>query len=258
MIKTITLIGAGNLATKLAMELQKDGYKINQVYSRTEESAKVLAIKLNTDYTISPREISQNSDAYFIALKDSVIHNVLTQCTFNNKLIIHCSGSLPLNVLKDYSENFGVLYPLQTFSKNREVDFSNIPVFVESNSLENENLILKIAEHISEKVTVLSSEKRKSLHLAAVLSCNFVNHFYALAADYLGDKGISFEVLRPLISETAQKVQEMEPKLAQTGPAVRFDENIINDHLNELSGYPALKELYNSISRSIFELHKNK
>ncbi|NQU54417.1 MAG: DUF2520 domain-containing protein [Bacteroidetes bacterium] len=248
-------IGAGNLATHLSKALYKNGYAISQVYSRTKLSAETLAANLNTEYTILLKEI-KNADIYFIALKDSVIDEVLSQIDFRNKLIIHCSGSLPLSVLSKYSTNYGVLYPLQTFSKNRKVDFNTIPIFIESNSKENEYSINKIASEISNNVSILNSEKRKLLHISAVFTCNFVNHLYAISSEILKSKNIPFDVLKPLILETAQKVQEIEPQDAQTGPAVRFDENIISSHLKELEGNKNYVELYNSISKSIFEHHK--
>jgi predicted short-subunit dehydrogenase-like oxidoreductase (DUF2520 family) len=255
---TICIIGAGNLATHLSTELKKSGHEVLQVYSRTEDSAKKLATRLDAEFTISTEDVTKAADIYFIALKDSVIDEVLSKINFQNKLVVHCSGSLPLSVLNTYSENIGVFYPLQTFSKNRNVDFSDIPVFIESNSEKNETVLQEIASNISANVSVLNSEKRKSLHIAAVFACNFVNHFYALAGNFLATKDIPFQVLRPLIQETAQKAMEMNPTEAQTGPAVRYDENIINDHLNELKEFNGLGELYNSISKSIFELHQKK
>jgi predicted short-subunit dehydrogenase-like oxidoreductase (DUF2520 family) len=191
-----------------------------------------------------------------VALKDSAVDEVLSQINFNNKLVVHCSGSLPLSALERYSENFGVLYPLQTFSKDRDVEFKDIPVFIESNSVKNEQLLVQIAREISNSVSVLNSEKRIKLHISAVFACNFVNHFYTIAADILKSKDIQFDVLKPLILETAKKVQEMDPKLAQTGPAVRFDENIINSHLNELNDFGDYRQLYMSVSKSIFEHYK--
>lgn len=251
-------IGAGNLATHLAMALHSKVGEVVQVYSRSLSSAEALAQQIDADSTNSTSEIVTDANIYFVALKDAVLHEVLRKIDFQNKLLVHCSGSLPLSVLDAYSENTGVLYPLQTFSKSREVDFSKIPVFIEANNKDNRNTLTLIAEKISGKVTVLDSAKRKSLHIAAVFACNFVNHFYTLAANYLADQEIPYEVLHPLIEETANKAIEMHPKQAQTGPAIRFDENIINDHLESLTDYAELKELYNSISRSIFELHQTK
>jgi predicted short-subunit dehydrogenase-like oxidoreductase (DUF2520 family) len=258
MIHKICFIGAGNLATHLSQEIQKKGYKIVQVYSRTKTSAERLAIKLGSAFTVSLEEITNDADIFFIALRDSAVQEVLQQIDVKNKLLVHCSGSLPLSALYGYSNNIGVLYPLQTFSKDREIVINSIPVFVEANSKENEKLLLKLAGKISKSVSVLHSDKRKSLHISAVFACNFVNHLYTIASDLLQTKNIPFEVLRPLILETALKVQEMDPTEAQTGPAIRFDNNIITSHLQELRGLNNYEELYSSISKSIFNYHKNR
>lgn len=254
----ICFIGAGNLATHLSYELQKQGHRIVQVYSRTNGSAKALANLVKAKYTTSPKEITNEASLYFVALKDSVVPQVLNQIDFKNKPVIHCSGSLPLSILETYSANIGVLYPLQTFSKSRKINFRKIPVFIEANTEELSNVLLDIGHSISGQVTILNSEKRKSLHISAVFACNFVNHMYSLAGNFLESKDIPFEVLKPLIEETANKIQELRPKEAQTGPAVRFDENIINNHLAQLNDFPMQKELYNSISKSIFEFHQEK
>jgi predicted short-subunit dehydrogenase-like oxidoreductase (DUF2520 family) len=252
----ICFIGAGNLATQLSKSFHENGFSISQIYSKTAKSASLLADSLNTKYTIDIGSIDINADLYFVALKDSAVDEVLSQIKFNNKLVVHCSGSLPLSVLEKYSENIGVFYPLQTFSKNRNIDFRSIPIFIESNSIKNEKRLSEIAHEISNSVSVLNSEKRKLVHISAVFACNFVNHFYTISAEILKTKDISFEILKPLILETAQKVQELEPENAQTGPAIRFDENIISSHLKELKGINNYAELYNSISKSIFEYHK--
>lgn len=246
-------IGAGNLAVQLSKALLDKGFGVSQVYSRTENSAKLLAGELSANYTTSLNEIDKSADVYFIAIKDSAVEEVLPQINFQNKLIVHCSGSLPISALSKYSENTGVFYPLQTFSKSRRVDFSEIPVFIEANSPENEKLLVEIAGQISNSVSVTDSEKRKTLHISAVFACNFVNYFYTVAADILKSKEIPFSVIKPLILETARKVQEMEPEKAQTGPAIRFDENIINEHVKELKTFPEYQQLYMSISKSIFD-----
>lgn len=250
-------IGAGNLAVHLSKAFQNKGFRISQVYSRTEEPAKFLADQLSADHTTSVTKIDKTADIYFVAIKDSAIDEVLSQINFNNKLLVHCSGSVPLSALEKYSENTGVFYPLQTFSKNRDIDFSEIPVFIEANSVKNEKLLIEIASKISKSVFITDSDKRKALHVSAVFACNFVNHFYMIASEILKSKDISFDILKPLILETAKKVQEMKPETAQTGPAVRFDENIINEHLNELKTFPEFQQLYMSISKSIFD-HYNK
>ena len=253
---TFVFIGAGNLATQLAINLNNNGHTVLQVFSRTEKSAKTLAEKVNAAYTTFPEEICSEADIYVVALKDSAFETILPFIHFGEKLVVHCSGSLPLSVLGKYATQFGVFYPLQTFSKNRPVNFQDIPVFVEANSKENETRIFRLAQTISGKVSVLDSDKRKYLHIAAVFACNFVNHFYAVSAEILKSKGISFDVLRPLILETSLKVQEMEPAKAQTGPAVRFDRNIILSHEQELENFPEYRELYRFISESIFKFHQ--
>jgi predicted short-subunit dehydrogenase-like oxidoreductase (DUF2520 family) len=257
MNRRFVFIGAGNLATRLSGVFKEKGFFIEQVYSRSEKSAKSLAEKLQTNYTTSVQNIFTGVDVYFVALKDSAFEKVLPQINFQNSLLVHCSGSMPLSCLKKYSENIGVLYPLQTFSKNREVDFAEIPIFIEANSPENEKKLVQIAEKISDRVTVLNSDKRLNLHVAAVYACNFVNHFYTIAAEVLKSKEIPFEVLNPLILETARKVQELEPALAQTGPAVRFDENVISKHLEALQAFPEFQKLYEMVSESIYKFHQN-
>lgn len=258
MKRKICFIGAGNLATHLSKALQNKGNDIIQVYSKTIASAKMLGEVLNTEYTNSIQEISTEADLYIVALKDSAFTEVLSQIGFQDKLLVHCSGSMPITVLENYSENIGVLYPLQTFSKSKELDFGNIPVFVEANSESNSELLVQLGQTISKSVRELSSEKRKALHVAAVLACNFVNHMYTLAEEYLDSEQIPFDVLLPLIDETARKVHSLKPKEAQTGPAVRFDKNIIDDHLHALDNFPETKELYESISKSIFKHHNEK
>jgi predicted short-subunit dehydrogenase-like oxidoreductase (DUF2520 family) len=249
-------LGAGNLATRLSVEFKEKGFIIEQVYSRTDSSAKTLALQVNANFTADPGQIVKGADVYFVALKDSVIHEVLPLIDFNNSLVVHCSGSLPLSELERYSVNTGVFYPLQTFSKDRDVNFDHIPVFIESKSEANLAFLQKLAGKISESVMVLDSEKRVHLHIAAVFACNFVNRMYTIASDILKAQDIDFSVLHPLILETAMKVQEMEPRNAQTGPAVRYDKQIIDVHIEKLQEFVDLKELYELISKNIYLHHK--
>ena len=155
-----------------------------------------------------------------------------------------------MEVFKPYAKRYGVFYPLQTFSKQRIVDFSRIPIFIEACDGENLSILENLGLSISSDVRVLSSEKRRNIHLAAVFACNFTNHIYALAANILEDADIPFDVLLPLIDETVSKVHHIPPREAQTGPAVRYDENVINKHLNMLSD-PMMNEIYRLLSQSI-------
>lgn len=249
-------IGAGNLATQLAKALQLEGNFITQVYSRTEKSAKELGEILSVEYVTSVDSINRSADVYFVALKDSAVEEVLSQMDFEDKLVVHCSGSLPLSILDNHSKNTGVFYPLQTFSKTRNVDFRTVPIFIEANTPENETILTNLAAQVSGSVQLLNSESRKALHLSAVFACNFVNHLYNISSEILKSKDIPFEVLRPLILETAQKVQDMTPEAAQTGPAIRFDQNIISAHLKELEQNSDYHQLYSLLSKGIFEHHK--
>jgi predicted short-subunit dehydrogenase-like oxidoreductase (DUF2520 family) len=258
MSRRFVFIGAGNLATRLSTVLKEKGFSVVQVYSRSEKSAKSLAETLRTNYTTSARHIFTGADVYFVAVSDVAFEEVLPRMNVKNSLLVHCSGSMPLSSLEKYSGNIGVLYPLQTFSKAREVDFSEIPVFLEANSPENEKKLIEIAEKISGRVAVMNSQKRLNLHIAAVFACNFVNHFYTIAAQVLKSKEIPFDVLNPLIMETARKVDKMDPVEAQTGPAVRFDENVIAKHLEVLQPFPEFQSLYRLVSESIFKFHQNR
>lgn len=250
---SVVFIGAGNLATNLAKALYYKGFRIVQVYSRTEESARTLAQAVEAAYTTDLASVAADAQLYIVALKDAAFVRMLPEIVAGreNALWVHTAGSIPMNVWAGRVERYGVFYPMQTFSRQRMADFRQIPVFVESNSAEDARFLKDIASALSGEVYEATSEQRKSLHLAAVFACNFTNHMYTLAAGLLEKYGLPFEVMLPLIDETARKVHELEPRLAQTGPAVRYDENVIGEHLQMLAGEPQMQELYKLISESI-------
>ncbi len=252
----IVFIGSGNLATRLSLEMQQKGMEIIQVYSHTENHAERLAKQLACSWTAIPNEIRSDADLYIFSLKDTALEEVISQIKPNNGLWVHTAGSMPMDVFKGYAVHYGVMYPLQTFSRKRLVNFQVIPFFVEANTSENESRLIQIATKLSGDVRLLSSEKRKSLHLAAVFACNFTNHIYTLAAKVLQKQDIPMEVLLPLIDETAAKVHVMSPKQAQTGPAVRYDKNVIQKHLSMLEDSD-LKNIYQLISQSIHKEHNH-
>jgi predicted short-subunit dehydrogenase-like oxidoreductase (DUF2520 family) len=255
MIEKVTLIGAGNLSTQLGKAFNSAGVKVVQVYSRTEESAKELAILLGCPFTSSLNNL-MDTDLFVIAVKDGAIGAVLRQIHAKQSIVVHTAGSVPMEILKNFANNFGVFYPLQTFSKKRDVDFSDIPVCLEANSQEVFNELALLAGKLSETVRAVTSEERKVLHLAAVFTCNFVNHFYHIGASLIEEKGLDFDLLKPLIMETAQKVMDMQPIHAQTGPAVRFDEAILKNHLDMLSSKPKISKIYSFVSESIHHSKK--
>ncbi len=249
----IVFIGAGNLATNLAKALYRKGFIIKQVYSRTQESARALADVVEAPYTTHLQEVVTDAKLYIVSLKDSAFTELLPLIAANKNgaLLVHTAGSLPMSVFQGHAERYGVFYPMQTFSKLREVDFREIPFFIEASREEDTVLLKGIASTLSQKVYDANSEQRKSLHLAAVFTCNFTNHMYALAAELLKRYNLPFDVMLPLIDETARKVHELDPHVAQTGPAIRYDVNVINSHLEMLAFDPEMQRLYEQISQSI-------
>lgn len=254
----ITMIGAGNVATHLALNLQKKGFVIMQVFSRTEESAKVLAIKTGASYTTRLNELSDESELFIISVSDNTLEEIINKISFGTSLAVHTSGSMPMNIFNEKTVNYGVLYPLQTFSKERTLDLSDVPFCIEANSSANLKVLKELCSKLSKSVVFMNSSKRLSLHLAAVMACNFSNHVYSLAEKFLAQNDLPFDLLHPLIRETTEKAVEFGPSIVQTGPAVRNDQNVIKKHLELLSFSPELTEIYELISRSIINSEANK
>ena len=251
----IVLIGAGNVATHLGVALQQAGWEVAQVYSRTEASASELANRLQVPFVTSIAEICTDADVYIVAVKDDALPVLIPELAKGrNGMFVHTAGSVPMKVWEGYALNYGVLYPMQTFSKQKPVDFSKVPFFLEGDGAETLAILRKLACSLSGKVYNATSEQRMALHMAAVFACNFTNHMYVLSAHLLEKNGLPFDAMLPLIDETARKVHELAPKAAQTGPAIRKDMDVMNKHLNMLVGEPGLKELYEKMSKSIQEL----
>jgi len=253
--KRIVLIGAGNVATHLGMGLQKAGWQVVQVYSRTEASASELASRLGVPFVTSLEAVCTDADVYLVMVKDAVLQELIPAVVKGREgaLFVHTAGSVSMSVWENHARRYGVLYPMQTFSKAREVDFALVSFFVEANG-ETELLRLKeMASSLSPKVYEATSAQRTYLHMAAVFACNFANHMYALSAHLLEKNGLPFDAMLPLIDETARKAHVLSPKDAQTGPAVRRDTNVMNKHLEMLAGEPKMKEIYKIISNSIQE-----
>jgi len=258
MIQKITLIGAGNLATCLGKSLKKNGFEILQVYSRTEESAKTLAEKLNTKYTYNTNDIDLSADLIIISIKDDAIGEMIEKIKCENFKIVHTSGSVSMQILKTHSSCYGVFYPIMTLSKNRDIDFSDIPLCLEANSNDFLSELKEMAGRISSQVFEIHSKERKILHMAAVFANNFVNHFYDISENILKENGLSFDLLKPLITETASKIMEISPHDAQTGPAKRLDKSIINRHLKLLENNPKREKIYRFVTDSIISSYKEK
>lgn len=256
--KTIVWIGAGNLATQMAPALQQRGATIKQVYSRTETSAMTLASRLQVPYCTHLQEVA-DADIYLFALKDNILEEVISQMPpHNDSIWLHTSGSMPMQIFAPYAQQYGVLYPLQTFSKNKKVDWREIPLFIEATDALTLQTLQQFSDLLQTQSYPLSSDQRKYIHLAAVFACNFSNHMWTIASKIIKQTDLPFEVLRPLIKETVEKIETLTPIEAQTGPAIRYDENVIDKHLALLSQHPQWADIYQSISQDIHQtnLHK--
>lgn len=249
----IVFIGAGRLATNLARALHAAGHDVVQVYSRTIESAAALAATVGGSPTTSTGAINGNADVYILSVTDAVMPVLVPAICKGReeKVFIHTAGSIPIDVFQGMALHYGVLYPMQSFSKERPVNFREVACFTEANDSYAAEVIHRLATDVSDNVTPLSSEARRHLHLAAVFACNFVNHCYAISADILSRHGIPFDVMLPLIDETARKVHDIAPADAQTGPAVRYDENVIRSQSQLLRDNPLIKDIYERMSMSI-------
>jgi predicted short-subunit dehydrogenase-like oxidoreductase (DUF2520 family) len=237
----IVLIGRGRLATNLEHVLLSAGHEVASINSRTLEALPLEA------------------DVFVVAVKDAALAEVIWAATKgrDNQLFVHTAGSMPMDLFAGLTTHYGVFYPMQTFSKERLVDFNDISVFLETNDAVSMERLKKLSATLTTHIYELDSEGRKHLHLAAVFACNFVNHCYALSAEVLAAKGLPFSVMLPLVDETAKKVHEIVPKDAQTGPAVRGDQNVMQMQADMLAGNPAVKQIYEALSNDIQRLTNN-
>ena len=251
--KRIACVGSGGVASSLLPALCGAGYCIVQVCSRRLESAQRLANVVGAAACSNLSELDRNADMYIIAVPDSEIENVLRSANFGSGLAAHTSGSTPMSVFEKYNvQRYGVLYPLQTFSRGRVVSFANVPLLVEGNSAHDTEELMRMARSLSENVQQASSEKRMMLHVAAVFACNFSNHLLAISAQLTRESELEFDLLKPLIRETFEKVLSAEnPAEVQTGPAVRGDVNTVQKHLAALEKYPLQQQIYRLISENI-------
>ncbi len=238
----ISVIGYGNLGFHLVKHLQNAGHKIVQIYSRK---------KTESGFIHDLSEVNSDADVYFLSVKDDVVKDVAKHISVKGKIIAHCSASVEKEVLSGCSENFGVFYPLQSFSKNTETSFKNIPILVEGVNEKTTSVLKEIAFSLSEKVIEVSAQQRLAVHVAAVFANNFSNHLFSVAEEILKKENISFDVLIPLIEETIRKVKTHSPAETQTGPAIRGDEQTIQKHLAYLSENKELQKLYSLLTERI-------
>lgn len=251
MIKVI-IIGSGNVAQHLIKVMQTStSVSLVQAFARKKES--LLHLLPENIITSNYKDIKE-ADVYIISVSDNAIAEVAENLPFQNRLVLHTSGTSDLSVLDDKNRK-GVFYPLQTFSKSKEIDFSTIPICLEAENETDLLLLEQLANTITQKSFRISSEQRKSLHVAAVFVCNFVNHMYNIGNQICKEHNVPFEVLQPLIIETAHKITSLKPEEAQTGPALRNDTKTINKHLEFLE-YSNYQELYKLLTQSIQNVKK--
>ena len=246
----VVCIGSGNVATHMAAAFKAKGHDLIQVWSRNPDHAADLAKSLGAAHSSDLGDIDRSADIYMIAVKDDAIASVAEALVDTDGLVVHTSGATSLETLSSL-KHYGVLYPLQTFSKAKALDFSEVPLCIEAMDTAVLQKLRAVAEELSRLVYNVDSEQRKVLHLAAVFACNFVNHLYDLGERVLSDHQLGFEMLRPLIMETALKVQEELPARVQTGPAIRGDKQTMVKHLEMLNSLPHLQDIYQTLSKSI-------
>ena len=250
---SIVLLGAGNVAIQLCKAFDNsEGFEVIQVYNRTNKSLENFPSILSKTTTLSK---IKTADIYIIAVSDDAIPSFSESLPFTNKLVVHTSGSVSMGALSDRNRK-GVFYPLQTFSKNSDIFFSEIPICIETSDESDISFLKTMGKCISNSVLEITSEKREKLHLSAVIVNNFVNYLYQVGNELLEEQSLPFDLLKPLILETANKIKNLTPIEAQTGPAKRNDKKTIEKHLHLLKDSPN-KEIYQNITNAILKKYNN-
>jgi predicted short-subunit dehydrogenase-like oxidoreductase (DUF2520 family) len=251
----VVMIGSGNVATVLASIINNSGHEIVQILSREQNNAKNLAALFNCSYGSFMRTPYIDADIYIIAISDTALWNMGQYAHLGKKLVAHTAGSVPMDVLKEISDNYGILYPLQSLSKNAD-HTPEIPFLIDGSSEFVKNELELFAKTLSPNVSFANDEERLRYHVAAVLVGNFTNHLYSLAEEFCEAEHIEFKTLFPLITETALRIKDQSPRKVQTGPAIREDILTMGKHLKALTPHSDLKYLYLKLSESILKFHQ--
>ena len=248
----IVMIGTGNTATVLGRKLKEAGHHIVQVFGRDSKAASDLAYTLDTESANYWNIVNRNADIYILAVSDIAIQDVLHELRLPEKTIVHTAASVSKNILEGSAGHYGVFYPLQSLKKE-VTELPDMPIIIDASDPATMQELEGLAQSISTQVVEAGDEQRLKLHLAAVFCNNFTNHLYALAASYCRKEGIDFSLLRPLILETATRVEDHSPEELQTGPAIRNDRETMRKHLELLEQHPRLKKIYEVLSESIMQ-----
>ncbi len=247
----IVILGSGNAATHFGQQFQKIGQHIVQIYSKTKANASALAFALHCPAIDQLSELDLHADLYLVAVSDQAILPVIEALPKDlTGIVVHCSGATDLSVLTEF-KNAGVIYPPQSLSKNKTVDFSAIPFCVEGNTDQNSAMLLRFAQTFAPQSIYCNSQQRLAIHLASVMVNNFSNILYQMAYELLEENSLSFDLIKPIILETAEKVQNHIPITVQTGPAIRRDVASMQKHLQFISNKPDLQQIYQLLSQEI-------
>lgn len=252
-IKKVAFVGSGNVTTHLSKVFFNANIDIIGFYGRNLQSAQLLAKRHKTNFGKLTELKASAADLIIVSVPDHAIDEVLKLIPSCDTIVAHTSGSLSIDVLKNASTHPAVFYPLQTFSKDKDVDFTEVPVMLEARKEADLIELEYLAQRISNKVFRINSAQRKKIHIAAVFSSNFTNYLFHIAEDLLRREQVPFEVIQPLIEETTRKIKELRPFEAQTGPAVRRDLETINTHLDDLKEIPEYQEIYELLSHHIIK-----
>ena len=247
----IVIIGSGNVAYHLAKAFTQNNIEVSQIFGRNEVELNKISEELNIPY--STKELA-DADLYLISVSDSAVEQVSDLIRTEKALVAHTSGSLPIETLKGNYRKAS-FYPLQTFSKTKNLEYSKIPFFIEAENQIDEKSLFELASLISDNVETSDYEKRKYIHLTAVFACNFVNHLFARAKEISDSQDLDFNYFIPLIDETVEKIHHLEPKTAQTGPAVRGDERVLKLH-EVLITNEEHRKIYNTMNESIQKMYQ--
>ena len=251
----ISFAGAGKVATTLSRKIYETGIKVDLIVSVTKENGQSLAESCEASWS-SILEFPVSTDIIIVAVPDHKLKSVLENLKCQpDTLVVHTAGSIGLDIFPDHLIRKGVLYPLQTFSRDRKVDLTDIPFLLESSDIQSSAILEELVSSIGGETYFVSTEQRIMIHLAAVFICNFTNHMLTGGKQLAEKAGVPFEIFYPLLQETVSKVMDIGPEKSQTGPAVRNDQNTIDKHMELLSFSPELKKIYKELTMSIINYH---
>jgi predicted short-subunit dehydrogenase-like oxidoreductase (DUF2520 family) len=254
----MVVIGSGNVAWHMINACTAKGVKVLQVLARNKKTAAQISRTFSVPYITDPAKLYLEADLYLLAVQDHAIRETAEGLHLTDQFLVHTSGFAHLDVLSGTTTNTGVIWPLQTLTAGKKTNYRQIPFFIEASSAENEENLRQLASLVTDKVMVADSPLRQKIHLAAVIASNLTNQLYSISASILERQNIGFDVLAPLILETAAKAALSHPLKSQTGPAARRDRHVIEKHLELLRDEPEYRDIYRMISENIIHFHHKK